>query len=199
MEEVWKVYKESNLPKTHKKYRKYEVSNLGRVKKNGIIINQKINKIGYYDIGGFRIHRAVAELFVPNPNNYNEVNHIDGNKLNNNSSNLEWVTRNENMSRYFNSESYKIKHEAYIKEHAKNKNNKENLMKLYPNDLYKLTNTETGDVYYCIKATDYCKIAGCSQATRYSFELHGKWRDWRIETIDGTHIEWGQIYKHAKD
>ena len=42
------------------------------------------------------IHRLVAELFVPNPNNYNVVNHIDGNKNNNSASNLEWCSYSEN-------------------------------------------------------------------------------------------------------
>lgn len=36
------------------------------------------------------IHRLVAETFIPNPNNYACVNHIDENKSNNNVSNLEW-------------------------------------------------------------------------------------------------------------
>lgn len=43
-----------------------------------------------------RVHRLLMEAFVPNPNNYAHINHIDGNKLNNSLSNLEWCTCKHN-------------------------------------------------------------------------------------------------------
>lgn len=48
----------------------------------------------------YKLHRLIAIHYIPNPENKPFINHIDGNKLNNNISNLEWCTPIENSNAY---------------------------------------------------------------------------------------------------
>ncbi len=56
----------------------------------------------------FRVHVLVAMTFIPNPNGYREVNHIDENKKNNVASNLEWCSRSFNIEHSIKTGTFKI-------------------------------------------------------------------------------------------
>lgn len=118
MEEIWKpVVGFEGL---------YEVSCLGRVRsldkivrysrgidnfarRKGKLLSPKVANTGYHEVvlighngsrNNKRVHRLVAEAFIPNPNNYPIINHKDENKLNNLVSNLEWCTVRYNVEEY---------------------------------------------------------------------------------------------------
>lgn len=98
----------------------YAVSNYGRVLSLGRyrktrdggktwvlprILKEKTTRLGYKQVALFRdntskyysVHRLVALAFIPNPFDLPQVDHIDGNKANNNVNNLHWCTAKENM------------------------------------------------------------------------------------------------------
>lgn len=80
----------------------YEITRDGQVinKHTGRILKPQPNGKGYLRVSISKklcfVHRLVAEKYIPNPNNLPQVNHKDGNKLNNNVDNLEWVDNQEN-------------------------------------------------------------------------------------------------------
>lgn len=71
----------------------------------GVQLNGQISNSGYLNYylsyNGIKkrhyAHRLVAQAYIPNPDNLNEVNHKDGNKMNNSVDNLEWVTHAQNI------------------------------------------------------------------------------------------------------
>jgi len=103
--EVWKTIKD---------FKNYEVSNYGNIRSNHyskVRILKQENAKGYLRVSlskdnivyRFQVHRLVAIHFILNIQEKPCVNHIDGNKLNNNVSNLEWCTYSENEKH-----SYKV-------------------------------------------------------------------------------------------
>lgn len=101
-EEIWKVY-----PYKTKKTRLLEASNKGNIRLNGKLkkFNYTSNKY-YYRVCKMYVHHIIAELFVPNPDNKPEIDHIDTNRHNNNADNLRWVTRKENLNNPQTKENY---------------------------------------------------------------------------------------------
>lgn len=89
----------------------YQISTYGRLKSfkvntEGYVLKNTNNKGGYLSVIldyrnnrriSTRIHRLVAEAFIPNPDHLPEINHINGNKQNNHNDNLEWCTRRHNV------------------------------------------------------------------------------------------------------
>ena len=112
MQEIWKDIKGYEGM--------YQVSNLGRVKsirsKDSIGRKRKLGLLSLQIHQGYvntrlmkngirktvRIHRLVAQAFLKRVNGKPEINHIDGNKENNNVKNLEWVSRSENVKHAYN-------------------------------------------------------------------------------------------------
>ena len=82
--------------------------NISRWKDNVGYLQVKLSKKGkwYYK----RVHRLVAEAFIPNPNNLKQVNHIDGDKTNNEVSNLEWIDNKNNTQHGYDNNLYHSKH-----------------------------------------------------------------------------------------
>ena len=73
--------------------------------RHGDMMAGGVNRDGYRQVilnrKNCRVHRIIAETFIPNPQNLPCVNHKDGNKLNNDMNNLEWCTQSENVTHSF--------------------------------------------------------------------------------------------------
>lgn len=113
MEEMWKdvpefegCYQISNLGRVRSIDRKFKSKDGRNWSIKGRIDNPTISSKGYFHKRfkyngkqkNYKIHRLVGLLFLTNSSNLLEINHKDGNKLNNNAENLEWCSRQQNMN-----------------------------------------------------------------------------------------------------
>lgn len=156
----------------------YQVSNLGRIKslerktfgnKYGVHkLKEKIlkkGKCGKYNIVVLRkdkknktlyIHRLVAKAFINNPKKYPEVNHKDGNTINNNVENLEWCDRSYNILHAYDNEL--IKKRKKVEQYDKDNN----LLNIYESimEASKKTNIDRSHISACCKGKKKYKSAG---------------------------------------
>ncbi len=137
----------------------YQVSNLGRVRSldrtrkgaynkaiaiKGRILKSSVSNKGYELVGLCKnsvskkktVHRLVMLAFIPNPNNLPIINHIDGDKLNNNISNLEWCDYKHNSKEaarigLIKSEIYSKLTTTQVKEIKANSISQKDIAKLY--------------------------------------------------------------------
>jgi hypothetical protein len=164
-DEIWKKIPFADL---------YEVSSLGNIRNINTKIEKKspnIEKLKKkqtrvrYGLKtntrgnkGFYIHRIIAQTFLENPNNYKEVNHIDGNPYNNILSNIEWCSRKENMKQF-------------------------NKQKDRPSKIriVQIINKETNEIEKELKLTDVAEYLNTDISSGYLFKLISQQEKYKVK------------------
>lgn len=141
----------------------------------------KEDKDGYLEVGMYqdgkryfrRVHRVVAEAFIPNLDHLPQINHKDGNVKNNHVDNLEWCTCQDNLLH-----SFRVLHRKPSITTAK---------------IIKLTNKQTGEVLYFSTEKDcafYLKMS-YEHLNRLLTGYHdmSKWRKGKVYKVEYSNIE----------
>lgn len=145
---------------------KYQITNDGRVYslKRKKYLKPFYKQGGYWRVGlkgaggksrHHSIHRLVANAFIANPMDYPQINHIDGNKKNNNISNLEWCNASQNLKHAY---LLGLQKKAYLEEHSHCKQTKESIRILKRIILL----NQLGEIY--IKDSHIAKIFNIAQS-----------------------------------
>lgn len=176
--------------KTIEGYPNYQISSNGDVFSNNInkVMSPKRHYKGYLYITlsdngktkSFKIHRLVANAFLPNPNNLPQVNHIDGNKMNNNYRNLEWCDNSTN-----------IQHSYDIGLRKRYKGKDSPLYHKYPLsrwDLKPVIATKIG----CYGGTYYPSISNCARDLKLNPKYIGQCLSGKRKTYKGYTFTGGE-------
>ena len=165
-------------------YDGYKINESGIViNKNGHVMRTAVSNSGYLrtvlETGNpdsprknESIHRLVAQTFIPNPNNYPIVMHLDNDPLNNHVSNLKWGTQSDNMRQAFD-ENRKV---SPIKG------------KKFPNQ-YQVYNPDTGDSIICDCRTDVSDLIGYEEISLKNMIGNGRrislgpYKDYQIRRL----------------
>ena len=140
----------------------------------------------------YLVHRLVAGMFIPNPMFYKEINHIDGNKTNNNVYNLEWCTRSQNIKHAF-AMGLKVNKKGSEHWHAK---------KCYEYDMKGNLVKEWGSI---TEAADFYKdVTGnvCAACSGKYKTFHGHIWSYKREEIDinaHRNAQGERTYQYTKD